>query len=69
MQHDDGTSKFIQEAKGQGSWMTTQRYTKLNCLAQTIPLYKTCEDCPIITPFGTLKILQITILPTTMTYS
>ena len=54
MVKDGKVLKFIKEPEGEGSWMTTQRYTTKNCISQEIKLWKACPDCPVQSAFGIL---------------
>ena len=52
MEKDGSTFKYLHEATGEGKWLTTQRYTLLNCFTQEITLYREETDGPIHSPFG-----------------
>ena len=54
MQLDKGTYKYIAQPVGDGVWLTSQRYTLLNCISQEITLRKDCYSCPIHSPLGIL---------------
>lgn len=54
MVKDGKTYRYIREPEGEGSWLTTQRYTEKNCVSQEIQLAKECHDCPVTSPFGIL---------------
>ena len=54
MEKDGTTYKYLHEATGEGKWLTTQRFTILNCFTQEITLYREEANGPILSPFGIL---------------
>ena len=52
MTKDGTTYKFLHEPTGSGTWMTTQKFSVLNCFTQEIQLYRETKFGPIFSPFG-----------------